>query len=79
MTSFIPFAWMPLTFVTNCSAGDSSSGFLARAKAYWKLRAVTGAPSLNRKPLRRKKVNRFPRFETVKRDATSGTSLPPGR
>src|SRR5207247_561990 len=79
ITSFILRADTLFTLVTNCAAGDWSFGLVARSKAYSKLRAVTGVPSLNRKPLRRKKVYRLPRFETVKREAPSGTSFPPGR
>ena len=68
------------TFVTNCAQpATRAQGFVARSNAYLKLAAVTGAPSLNRKPLRRKNVYRVPPFETVNREATSGTSLPPGR
>ena len=61
MTSFIPCASTLLTFVTNCAAGDASAGLRTRSNAYLKLAAVTGVPSLNRKPLRRKNVYRFRR------------------
>ena len=40
----------------NCAPGDARSWFATRSIAYAKFRAVTGVPSLKRKPLRMKNV-----------------------
>ena len=58
--------------------GEASSWFAVRVIAYLKFCAVTGLPSLNLKPFRIVNVYRFPLLETVKFEATSGTSFDPG-
>ena len=55
-TSRAPAMSTPVGLVMNCAPGEARSWFAARSIAYLKLRAVTGVPSLNRKPLRMKKV-----------------------
>jgi hypothetical protein len=77
-TARAPTISVPFGSAMNCAPGDARSWFATLSIAYAKLLAVTGVPSLKRKPLRRKNVYVLPRFEIATRDATSGTSrLPP--
>ena len=52
LTSFAPTMFVAFGSVMYCAAGEARSWFAARSIAYWKLFAVTGVPSLKRKPLR---------------------------
>jgi hypothetical protein len=72
-----PTISVPLGSVMRAAPGDARSLFATRSMAYAKFFAVTGEPSLKRKPLRRKNVYVRPRFEITARDATSGTSFVP--
>ena len=78
LTSSAPTMSVPFSSVMNCAPGDASSLFATRSIAYLKFFAVTGVPSLNRKPLRMKNVYRLPPFETMYLDATSGWRIVPG-
>ncbi len=68
---------VPFGSVMNGRPGEARSLFAVRLIAYLKLFAVTGLPSLNLKPFRIVNVYRFPLLETVKFEATSGTSFAP--
>ena len=69
---------VPFGSVMNGPPGEARSLFAVRLIAYLKFFAVTGLPSLNLKPFRIVNVYRFPLLETVKFEATSGTSFDPG-
>ena len=56
LTSLAPTISVPLGSVMNCAPGEARSWFAVRSIAYSKFRAVTGVPSLNRKPFRMKNV-----------------------
>src|SRR4029450_1232974 len=52
LTSFALTMFVALGSVMNCAPGELRSWFATRSIAYAKFRAVTGVPSLKRKPLR---------------------------
>jgi hypothetical protein len=64
---------VPYGSVMNGAPGDASRLFADRSIAYAKERAVTGEPSLKRRPLRMTNVYVLPRFETAKLCAASRT------
>src|SRR6266571_9384153 len=72
LTAFAPTISVPFGSVMNWAPGDARSLFATRSIAYAKLFAVTGVPSLNRKPFRMRNVYVLPPFETVKPEAASG-------
>ena len=77
LTAFAPTMLVPFGSVMNVEPGEASALLAVRLIAYLKLFAVTGLPSLNLKPFRIVKVYLLPPFETVKFEATSGTSFAP--
>jgi hypothetical protein len=56
LTPVAPTMFVPVGSVIHCAPGDARSWLATRSIAYAKFRAVTGVPSLNRKPLRMKNV-----------------------
>ena len=56
LTSLAPMMFVPFSSVMNAAPGAARSWFATRSIAYLKFFAVTGVPSLNRKPLRMKNV-----------------------
>ena len=77
LTALAPTMFVPVGSVMNCAPGDARSWLAVRLMANLKLFAVTAVPSLNLKPFRMVNVYFLPPFETVKFEATSGTSLLP--
>src|SRR5262245_8243886 len=77
LTALAPTMFVPVGSVMNCAPGDARSLLAVRLMAYLKLFAVTAVPSLNLKPFRIVNVYLLPPFETLKLEATSGTSLLP--
>jgi hypothetical protein len=77
LTARAPTMLVPFGSVMNCAPGEARSLLAVRSMANLKFAAVTGLPSLKRKPFRSVNVYTLPLRDTVNFDATSGFSCVP--
>jgi hypothetical protein len=79
LTFFAPTMFVPFGSVMKAAPGEASCLFAVLSIAYAKLRALTGEPSLKRRPLRMTNVYVLPRLERAKLCAASRTKRVPAR